>query len=105
MVRFYRDLLGLDPVAETPKSTWLDAGGALVMIERRARGEPDVPPGSLELVAFAVTRESHAKLRARLARHRVRIEAATDFTSYFRDPDGRRIAISHYRRPERTCRT
>jgi len=95
-VSFYRDVLGLRVLSETARSTWLDAGGAILMIERRGPGEPAVPAGSLELVAFAVSRARHAALREVLARHRVRIEAATEFTSYFRDPDGRRVGLSHY---------
>ena len=101
VVRFYRDILGLPLIEETARSTWLDAAGAIVMIERRAPGEPEVPRNSLELVAFAVTAAEHAALRARLLRHRVAIEASTEFTSYFRDPDGRRVALSHFRRARR----
>ena len=71
------------------------------MIERRTKAEPEIAPESLELVAFAVSRAEHAALRARLARHRVTIEAETAFTSYFRDPDGRRVGVSHFRRARR----
>lgn len=91
--RFYRDILGLRTIQKTKRSTWLDAGGTILMIEERNRGEPGIAKGSLELVAFGVTKRLHAKLAKKLA-----IEASTEFTSYFRDPDGRRVAISHYQR-------
>ena len=91
--RFYGETLGLPTIQKTTRSTWLDAGGTIVMIEKRGRGEPAIPKGSLELLAFAVTKRAHAALRKKLA-----IEASTEFTSYFRDPDGRRVAVSHYRR-------
>ncbi len=91
--RFYSDILGLPMIKRTKRSTWLDAGGTILMIEERERGEPVIAKGSLELVAFGVTKRVHAKLAKKLE-----VEASTEFTSYFRDPDGRRVAISHYRR-------
>lgn len=90
--RFYGELLGLRTMRKTKRSTWLDAGGTVLMIERRARGEPAVPRGSLELVAFGVSEREHVKLRKKIS-----VEAETEFTSYFRDPDGRRVALSHFR--------
>ena len=37
-----------------------------------------------------------AGAEARLASSGIAIEARTEFTLYFRDPDGRRIGLSHY---------
>ncbi len=89
---FYRDVLGLAVVREQPGySVWLSLGGAVLMIERRAEGEPGVPAGSMELVAFAVTPEAREAVRARVV-----VEAETAHTTYFRDPDGRRVAVSTY---------
>lgn len=62
------------------------------MLERRDEGEPAVPPGSKELVAFAVS----SSVTARLTEARVAIEARTPYTLYVRDPDGRRIGLSSY---------
>lgn len=94
--RFYGDVLGLPTIQRTKRSTWLDAGGTIVMIEARGHGEPDIAKGSLELIAFAVSKRAHAALAKKVA-----VEAATELTSYFRDPDGRRVAISHFRRDVR----
>lgn len=61
------------------------------MIELRGKDEPDVARGSLDLVAFGASKRAHDALAKKIA-----VEASTDFTSYFRDPDGRRVAVSHF---------
>jgi catechol 2,3-dioxygenase-like lactoylglutathione lyase family enzyme len=74
---------------EARGSVWLDAGGAVLMLERAAPGEPSVPGGTRELLAFAVDDKEPW-------RERVVVEAETAHTLYFRDPDGRRLAVSSY---------
>ncbi|HLK36973.1 MAG TPA: VOC family protein [Polyangiaceae bacterium] len=94
--RFYGETLGLRVLRrdDARGSVWLDAGGTLVMLEKAGAGEPPVPPGSLDLVAFAA--DDKEVWRARLQKAAVRVEAETDHTLYFRDPDGRRVAVSTY---------
>ncbi len=92
--RFYAGLLGLRVLRrdDARGSIWLDAGGAVLMLERASPEEPGVPPGGRELLAFALDDAG-----ARDAwRSRVAVEAETEHTLYFRDPDGRRIALSTY---------
>jgi glyoxylase I family protein len=101
---FYRDVFGL-PLAndERPRgalNVWLQAGDARFMLEARGDGEPTVDRSSMELVAFAIDAGERSTFEARLARAGVTIEQRSDFTLYFRDPDGRRVAVSHY--PERS---
>ena len=94
--RFYRSVLGL-PVRRRDDgrgSVWLDAGGVIVMIEQAADDEPSPAPGTLELVAFAV--DDREAWRARIAAAGVAVEDETPHTLYFRDPDGRRVAVSTY---------
>jgi catechol 2,3-dioxygenase-like lactoylglutathione lyase family enzyme len=92
--RFYSGVLELPVVKrdDARGSVWLDAGGTMLMVERASEGEPAVSPASRELVAFAV--ESIEPWRARVA-----VEAQTAHTLYFRDPDGRRVAVSDYAFP------
>ena len=93
LARFYADVLGLTVTRRSEgRSIWLDAGGAILMLERREEGEPAVPSGSKELVAFAVSKA----LIERLEQARIPIEARTAYTLYVRDPDGRRIGLSSY---------
>ena len=75
-------------------SVWLDLRSAVLMIEPAEEGEPPVPAGSKELMAFAV--DDVETWRKRLAALGIVIEAETEHTLYFRDPDGRRIAVSTY---------
>lgn len=97
LVDFYTDIFQLPVARETPGySAWLRAGGAVVMIEQAAPEEPDVPAGSRELVAFAVSDEGRAAVRERLAARGVALDGETQFTTYFRDPDGRRVGVSTY---------
>lgn len=97
---FYRDVLGLHEVRrDGERSVWLELGHGVLMIERAADGEPAVPAGSLELVAFRVDEAERAATLSRLAAAGVTVEEATAHTSYFRDPDGRRIAVSTHPLP------
>ncbi|HSO35848.1 MAG TPA: VOC family protein [Labilithrix sp.] len=94
--RFYVGALGLAVVRRNEgRSVWLDAGGSLVMLELRDAGEEPVAP-SKELVAFAIAPDSRALVTGRLAAAGVAVEAATEFTLYVRDPEGRRIGLSSY---------
>mgnify|MGYP005856920009 CR=1 FL=1 len=96
---FYVEVLGLEVVRrQGDRSVWLDAGGTLLMLERRAEGEPPVAAGSMELLAFALEAGRGAPEEA-LARAGVPVEARTASTLYFRDPDGRRLGLSAYPDP------
>ena len=96
LASFYGSTLGLDVVRRggAGGSVWLDAAGTLLMIERADPAEPDIPPGAMELIAFAV--KDREAWRRRLEAAAVAIESETAFTLYFRDPDGRRLAVSTY---------
>ena len=95
--RFYVDALGLAVIRrDGARSVWLDAGGAIVMLELREHDEPTIDAASKEMVAFAVEPETRGARVDRLTRAGVTVEDATDFTLYVRDPDGRRIGLSSY---------
>ena len=102
LVSFYEEVLGLRrrsrPEDPAPRSVWLeiDDAGALLMIERAEEGEPSVPAGTMDLVALAIGAAERGRWRSTLTAGGVPIEAETAFTMYFRDPDGRRVALSHY---------
>jgi catechol 2,3-dioxygenase-like lactoylglutathione lyase family enzyme len=97
LARFYERWLGLRRV-DSPRlvTIWLALGqNALVMIELAGPGEPAPDASGLDLLAIRVSSETKARLRAELA-NQSRLESETDHTLYFRDPDGRRIAVSTY---------
>ncbi len=53
------------------------------------------------LIALAVAAEERAAFEARLCSAGCVIESRTEWTSYTRDPDGNRVALSAYPLPER----
>jgi catechol-2,3-dioxygenase len=94
---FYGGVLALPIVQrDGERSVWLRAGEALVMLEEAEDGEPPPPAGGMELLAFNVTVDDLTRFRAVLAENKIAIEAETAYTIYFRDPDGRRIGLSHF---------
>ena len=95
--RFYTDALGLSIARrDGERSVWLRAGGTILMLEQAEDGEPDVMPESKELVAFGIEPQDMERWRRVLEVNAIPIEEETGFTIYFRDPDGRRIGLSHY---------
>ncbi len=90
--RFYVETLGFTVTRRQEHSVWLDAGGAILMLERADAGEPGVPAGTKELVAFAIAPDMIADYMNRVPL----IEARTASTIFFRDPDGRRVALSAF---------
>ena len=93
---FYREGLGLEVVRRrNGQSVWLALGArAVLMLEQADPGEPLVPSGTLELIALTVSDPGRASVRRRLEEHGVAVEDETEHTTYFRDPDGRRVAVS-----------
>jgi catechol 2,3-dioxygenase-like lactoylglutathione lyase family enzyme len=104
LARFYIDVLGLREVTRhlhadgSLRSVWLDLGGSLLMIE-----PTDEPPRTVVgvgagpfLIAVAVSVDERAAFETRLAGAGSNIELRSEFTSYARDPDGNRIALSAF---------
>lgn len=101
---FYRDCLGLCETARHHgadgqlRSVWLDLGGPVLMIEQTTeppRLAPAVGAG-LFLLALSAEAGERALLERSLAAAGCPVESRTDHTTYFRDPEGNRVAISSY---------
>ena len=107
---FYRDVFSLEECARhhyqngALRSIWLEVQGILLMVEHNARpGNPGDTAGSgIFLVAFEATLAEHEEVERRLSDRGHPIETRTEFTSYARDPEGNRVAVSHYPRPGNT---
>ena len=104
LARFYRDVLELREVARHThaegklRSVWLDLGGSVLMIEPTEevpRTVVGVGAGPF-LIALAVLPHQRDASEKRLEDAGCVIESRTDWTSYTRDPDGNRIALSAY---------
>lgn len=105
---FYARMFGLAELARhrdadgALRSIWLDLGGAILMIERT-----DQPSRSVEgigagpfLLAFRVSPSERWRLERALEQEGLPIDGRTGFTSYSRDLDGNRIAVSHHPEPD-----
>jgi catechol 2,3-dioxygenase-like lactoylglutathione lyase family enzyme len=94
---FYAIVIGLAVLRrdDARGSVWLDASGVVLMLECAEVEEPTAGRGAKDLVAFAV--EDLDGWRDRLRAVGLPIEAESGHTLYFRDPDGRRVAVSDYR--------
>jgi glyoxylase I family protein len=112
LARFYRDVLGLPEIARQRqadgelRSVWLDLGGSILMIERTARtpepAETEATAGAgagFFLLALRVDPDERGEFERRLAAAGFAIESRSESSSYTRDPDGNRIAVSHYPEP------
>jgi hypothetical protein len=80
------------------RSIWLAADSVLLMIERTEALPSQVQTiGSGPfLLAFHVAPEERAQVETRLAALGAAVESKSSFTTYARDPEGNRVAISHY---------
>lgn len=102
---FYRDILGLRENTRhhypdgTTRAIWLELSShAVLMIEHTEQQRPlidGIVPG-LFLLTIGIEAVERDSLETRLQDAGHPIESRTDFTSYFRDPEGNRAAISYY---------
>jgi glyoxylase I family protein len=103
---FYRNLLGTEERRRNLdergalRSVWLDLSGVLLMIERAEPGaeRPRVEGVGLGafLLAFRADSAGRRAFEERAARLGAEVESRSPYTSYLRDPDGNRIAVSEY---------
>jgi catechol 2,3-dioxygenase-like lactoylglutathione lyase family enzyme len=83
------------------RSIWLDLSGTLLMIERAAPDAVERPSvtgvglGTF-LLAFRADAAGRGVFEARAEQLGAVVEARSAYTSYLRDPDGNRIAVSEY---------
>ncbi len=105
---FYRDVVGLDEVSRRDddegnlRSVWLRLSSeGVLMIERT--DDADEPrssalhPLGMFLIAFdAGDDETHAAICQRLSDAGIEEISRTEYTQYFRDPEGNRFALSRY---------
>ena len=83
------------------RSIWLDLAGTLLMIERAEAQaaprphEPGVALGAF-LLAFRADTSERRAFEQRAQALGAAVEARSAYTSYLRDPDGNRIAVSEY---------
>lgn len=107
LARFYGELFSLAEARRhhdeqgALRSIWLDLEGTWLMIEHSLE-PPRVVNGIGSgpfLLALSVYQGERQRLERELEARGHTIESRTSFTSYTRDPDGNRVAFSHYPNP------
>ena len=107
LARFYRDVLGLREVTRLHhpdgalRSVWLDLGGSVLMIEPTDEAPRQVTgvAAGLFLIALRIAEVERQTFEDRLREAGCGVEGRSEWTSYARDPDGNRIALSAYPLP------
>jgi catechol 2,3-dioxygenase-like lactoylglutathione lyase family enzyme len=106
--RFYRSVLGLDVLRRWPaegggdRSVWLelDGGRAFLALERADLREPadarEEASGGWNVVALSIERTTRPDWEARLAAHGVEVARKSAWSLFFRDPEGNRLALTHW---------
>jgi catechol-2,3-dioxygenase len=104
---FYREVFGLPELARhlladgQIRSIWLDLNGTILMIEKTDRIRESVQgvDAGPFLIAFRTGASMRVGVERLLESSGHPIESRTDHTSYSRDPEGNRIAVSSYELP------
>ncbi len=104
--RFYGEVLGLPLLRRWPRvgggdrSVWLSTGEGFLALERADRPVEEGPfedaPAGWQVLALAIPRADREGWEARLARAGVRLARRTPYSLFFRDPEGNRVALSHW---------
>jgi len=95
---FYAHVLGLRRLRRQPesgpvRSIWLSLGEAVLMLETGLAGDGEAQ-GSGHLLALAV--DDLEGWERRLAGAGVTLDGRSEWSLYFRDPDGHRVAVSRF---------
>lgn len=114
LAAFYREAFTLEVVTEhrnddgRVRSIWLRlADASVLMIEETTATGPHVEGVGAGpfLLAFSVSKEAHEAKAKALTKLGAPVEDQTEMTTYHRDPEGNRVALSHYPLPTRSAPT
>lgn len=106
--RFYQGVLGLDVLRRWPaqgggdRSVWLelDGGRSFLALERADEGAsadaPEVHFRGWYVVALSIAKSARPDWEARLAAHGVKITRRSAWSLFFEDPEGNRLALTHW---------
>ena len=102
--RFYRSVLGLEVLRRWPaegggdRSVWLelDAGRGFLALERAESSELEEDLCGWHVVALSIARGARPGWEARLAAHGVEVVKKTSWSLFFQDPEGNRLALTHW---------
>lgn len=93
--RFYSDILKL-PEVKSPRegARWFDLDGTILMLERAPTGTTN--SSSLNVLALTISHTEREEWKHHLASRGVAVTKESPYSLYLTDPDGHRLALSHY---------
>lgn len=102
---FYKNILGLE-FCENKfdengilRSVWLKSGAITLMIEKtpeKSSPRPSHSENGWHLIAFEMRKSERDHWKKKLTQMGIPIESESDYSLYFRDPEGNRLALTHY---------
>jgi glyoxylase I family protein len=105
-VEFYRRALGLEVLRRWPgedgseRSVWLSTGVGFLALERASgpcvAGAFGDAPAGWQVVALEIPFPDRAAWEERLALAGVELVRRSPFSLFFQDPEGNRVALSHW---------
>lgn len=99
---FYSYLLGLTEKTTQQTSTgdlrsvWYDLGDGILFMLEQGEGEKGDSDLGWHLISLLITRDERLVWRRRLIDSGISIEAESPYSLFFRDPEGNRVALTHY---------
>ena len=92
----------LGPLADGggDRSVWLSAGQGFLALERASRPVEEEPfedaPAGWQVVALTIAHADRGAWERRLLGAGVRLARRSPFSLFFRDPEGNRVALTHW---------
>jgi len=99
---FYHEVLELSEIDrkydddKKLRSVWFDLSGSMLMIEKSKASPSDEEVCGWHLLALTIKPDERQTWLDKLSKNKITVESETDYSLYFRDPDGNRVCLSHY---------
>ncbi|PIR26041.1 MAG: glyoxalase [Deltaproteobacteria bacterium CG11_big_fil_rev_8_21_14_0_20_42_23] len=103
LLPFYRDFLSLEHLQDhrtengTLRSAWFSLGeNAILMLEQSEEMKKSENTSGWHLLSLAISKTERKVWKTKLQEQKILLEHETEYSLYFRDPEGNRLALSHY---------
>ena len=102
--KFYHEVLGLPIIArhsdekKLPRSVWLRMGEVILMLEilSSSKTAPKKTEEGWHLVALQIEITDREQWKDYLKEKQIAVEKESPYTLFFHDPEGNRVALTHY---------
>lgn len=102
-LEFYHSILGLKILKENRRtdnsirSIWLGIGEIILMLEKEEMLYPQIGnTQGFAFIALTIKKEESSAWKKKLELSGIVLEKETEYTMYFRDPEGNQVGLSHF---------